>query len=226
MKNNWSNTEAKKYIKKYKALGHSKDMALRVYTTRLLGRNSELVLHGGGNTSVKTSVKDIDGKNYDVLCVKGSGWDMAEIEPEGLPAVKLQPLLSLKNKKYLSDEDMVAYQKRNLINIKSPNPSVETFLHAFLPFKFVDHTHSDAIMNVTNRSNGKDLCKKIFGPKVSIVPYVMPGFGLAQKINEVYSKNPKINCLILLNHGIFTFDNDAKKSYDLMIKYVSIAEKL
>ena len=130
MKNNWSNNEAKKYISKYKKLGHSKDMALRVYTTRLLGRNSELVLHGGGNTSVKTTIKDLDGKNYDVLCVKGSGWDMAEIEPEGLPAVKLQPLLSLKNKKYLSDEDMVAYQKRNLIDIKSPNPSVETFLHA------------------------------------------------------------------------------------------------
>ncbi len=225
MKNNWSNLEAKKYIIKYTKLGHSKDMALRVYTTRLLGRNSELVLHGGGNTSVKTSIKDIDGKNYEVLCVKGSGWDMAEIEPAGLPAVKLNPLLALKNKKYLSDEDMVAYQKRNLIDIKSPNPSVETFLHAFLPFKFVDHTHSDAIMDVTNRPNGKDLCKKIFGSKVSIVPYVMPGFGLAQKINEVYKKNPNINCLILLNHGIFTFDNDAKKSYDLMIKYVSIAEK-
>ena len=225
MKNNWSNLEAKKYIKKYIKLGHSKDMALRVYTTRLLGRNSQLVLHGGGNTSVKTSIKDIDGKHYDVLCVKGSGWDMAEIEPDGLPAVKLNPLLALKNKKYLSDEDMVAYQKRNLIDIKSPNPSVETFLHAFLPFKFVDHTHSDAIMDVTNRPNGKDLCKKIFGTKVSVVPYVMPGFGLAQKINEVYNKNPNINCLILLNHGIFTFDNDAKRSYDLMIKYVSIAEK-
>tara|TARA_B100001121_G_scaffold309895_1_gene338494 strand:+ start:1189 stop:3222 length:2034 start_codon:yes stop_codon:yes gene_type:complete len=225
LKNNWSNTEANKYIKKYMALGYSKDMALRVYTTRLLGRNSELVLHGGGNTSVKTSVKDIDGKQYDVLCVKGSGWDMADIEPEGLPAVKLQPLLSLKNKKNLSDEDMVAFQKKNLIDINSPNPSVETFLHAFLPFKFVDHTHSDAIMNITNRPAGLNFCKKIFGSRASIVPYVMPGFGLAQKINEVYSKNPKINCLILLNHGIFTFNNDAKKSYDLMIKYVSIAEK-
>ena len=225
MRNNWSNTEAKKYINKYKKLGHSRDMALRVYTTRLLGRNSELVLHGGGNTSVKTKIKDIDGKNYEVLCVKGSGWDMAEIEPEGLPAVKLQPLLALRNKKNLSDEDMVAYQKRNLINIKSPNPSVETFLHAFLPFKFVDHTHSDAIMNVTNRPNGLEFCKKIFGNKVSIVPYVMPGFDLAKKINEVYSKKPNINCLILLNHGIFTFADDAKKSYDLMIKYVSDAEK-
>ena len=225
MKNTWSNIEANKYIKKYEKLGHSKDLAIRVYTTRLLGRNSELVLHGGGNTSVKTTIKDIDGKNYDVLCVKGSGWDMAEIEPAGLPAVKLQPLLALKNKKYLSDEDMVAYQKRNLIDIKSPNPSVETFLHAFLPFKFVDHTHSDAIMNVTNRPDGLKFCKKIFGNKVSIVPYVMPGFGLAKKINEIYLKNPKINCLILLNHGIFTFAEDAKEAYSLMIKYVSQAEK-
>ena len=225
MKNNWSNSEANKYIRKYYKLGHNKDMALRVYTTRLLGRNPELVLHGGGNTSVKSQVKDIDGKTYDVLCVKGSGWDMADIEPAGLPAVKLKPLLSMKKKKYLSDEDMVAFQKKNLINTSSPNPSVKTFLHAFLPFKFVDHTHSDAIMNVTNRPEGLNLCKKIFGKKVSIVPYVMPGFGLAQKINEVYSQNPNINCLILLNHGIFTFADNAKEAYDLMIKYVSDAER-
>ena len=161
-------------------------------------------MHGGGNTSVKTTLKDIDGKNYDVLCVKGSGWDMAEIEPEGLPAVKLNPLLALKNKKKLSDEEMVSYQKRNLINIKSPNPSVETFLHAFLPFKFVDHTHSNAIMNVTNRPNGITFCKKIFGKKVSIIPYVMPGYGLAQKIKEVYLKNQNINCLISVSYTHLT----------------------
>jgi len=225
LKNNWSNNESKKYIRKYKNLGYSKDLALRVYTTRLLGKNNELVLHGGGNTSVKTTLKDIDGKKYNVLCVKGSGWDMAEIEPAGLPAVKLQPLLSLKNKKYLSDENMVSYQKRNLINIKSPNPSVETFLHAFLPFKYVDHTHADAILNATNRPGGLNFCKKVFGNKVSIVPYVMPGFMLAKKVNEVYSKNPNINCLILMNHGIFTFSDDAKESYSLMIKYVSQAER-
>ena len=225
MKNNWSASVAKKYIRRYKNLAIPKDLALRVYTTRLLGRNHELVLHGGGNTSVKTSINDIDGKKYDVLCVKGSGWDMGEIEPEGLPAVKLNPLLNLKNKKYLSDEDMVSFQKRNLINIKSPNPSVETFLHAFLPFKFVDHTHADAILNVTNRPEGYKFCKKIFGDKVALVPYVMPGFMLAKKVYEVYKKNPKINCLILMNHGIFTFANDAKESYSLMIKYVSIAEK-
>ena len=225
MKNNWSQNSAEKYLKKYKNIGFSKDLALRVYTTRLLGRNKELVLHGGGNTSVKTTTKDIDGKKYDVLCVKGSGWDMANIEPEGLPAVKLEPLLSLKKKKYLSDEDMVSFQKRNLINIKSPNPSVETFLHAFLPFKFVDHTHADAILNVTNRPGGLRFCNKIFNNKVGVVPYIMPGFKLAKKVNEIYSKNPNINCLILMNHGIFTFGNDAKETYDLMIKYVSQAEK-
>ena len=124
MKNNWSKKIVKKYIKKYKKLGFSKDLELRFYTTRLLGRNKELVLHGGGNTSVKTSIKDIDGKKYNVLCVKGSGWDMADIEPAGLPAVKLDPLISMKKKKYLSDEDMVSFQKKNLIYIKSPNPSV------------------------------------------------------------------------------------------------------
>jgi len=225
LKNNWSKKIANNYIKKYKKLGFSKDLALRVYTTRLLGRNKELVLHGGGNTSVKTAIKDIDGKKYNVLCVKGSGWDMADIEPPGLPAVKLEPLLALKNKKYLSDEDMVAYQKRNLIDIKSPNPSVETFLHAFLPFKYVDHTHADAVLNITNRPGGLNFCKKIFGKKVSIVPYVMPGFMLAKKINEIYSKNPNIDCLILMNHGIFTFSNDCKEAYDLMIKYVSKAER-
>ena len=225
MKNCWSINKAKKYIKKYKNLGFSEDLALRVYTTRLLGRNKKLVLHGGGNTSVKTKIKDIDGKKYDVLCVKGSGWDMADIEPEGLPAVKLEPLLSLKNKKYLSDEDMVSYQKKNLINIKSPNPSVETFLHAFLPFKYVDHTHADAILNITNRPGGLNFCKKIFGDKVSIVPYVMPGFMLSKKVSEIYSINPNINCLILMNHGIFTFADDAKEAYSLMIKYVSQAER-
>ena len=114
MKNNWSKNSVNKYIKKYKKLGFSKDLALRVYTTRLLGKNKELVLHGGGNTSVKTTIKDIDGKKYKVLCVKGSGWDMADIEPAGLPAVKLEPLLEMKKKKYLSDEDMVSFQKKKL----------------------------------------------------------------------------------------------------------------
>ena len=224
MKSNWSDTQAKKLMSKYTNLGYSKDLALRVYTTRLLGNNKRLVLHGGGNTSVKTTIKDVDAKIYRVLCVKGSGWDMGDIEPEGLPAVKLDPLLSLKNKKNLSDEQMVNFQKRNLINNTSPNPSVETFLHAFLPHKYVDHTHADAILDITNRPNSLRICKQIFGPEVGYVPYIMPGFLLAKKVFETYKKNPNLNCLILLNHGIFTFSDNAKEAYDLMIKNVSLAE--
>ena len=117
MKNNWSNNESKKYIRKYKNLGYSKDLALRVYTTRLLGRNNELVLHGGGNTSVKSSIKDIDGKKYNVLCVKGSGWDMGEIEPEGLPAVKLDPLLTLKKKNTYLMKIWLAIKKETLLTL-------------------------------------------------------------------------------------------------------------
>ena len=224
MKNNWSDHTAKKFIKKYTAKGHSEALALRVYTTQLLGQNPKLVLHGGGNSSVKTKAKEIDSKTYDVLCVKGSGWDMGDIEPEGLPAVKLDALLSMISKKNLSDEDMVSFQKRNLLDISSPNPSVETFLHAFLPHKFVDHTHADAILDITNRPDSLKLCKKIFGPKVGYVPYIMPGFLLAKKVYETYQKDPDVNCLILLNHGIFTFSDSAKESYDLMIRNVTIAE--
>ena len=224
MKNNWSEQDAKRFVKKYTSRGHTKDLALRVYTTQLLGQNKKLVLHGGGNTSVKTEAKDIDSKTYKVLCVKGSGWDMSYIEPEGLPAVKLDPLLGMINKNKLSDEDMVSFQKRNLLNIKAPNPSVETFLHAFLTHKFVDHTHADAILDITNRPNGLELCKKIFGPKVGYVPYIMPGFLLAKKVFEIYQKNPEVNCLILLNHGIFTFSDSGKEAYGLMIKNVTLAE--
>ena len=224
MKNNWSEKDAKQFIRKYTSKGYTEDIAYRVYTTQLLGNNPKLVLHGGGNTSVKTVARDLDSKKYDVLCVKGSGWDMGDIEPEGLPAVKLKPMLSMINKTKLSDHDMVNFQKRNLLDTKSPNPSVETFLHAFLPHKFVDHTHADAILDITNRPNSLEICKRIFGPKVGYVPYIMPGFLLAKKVYETYQKNPEVNCLILLNHGIFTFSNSAKESYDLMIKNVTIAE--
>ena len=224
MRNNWSDIVAKKYIRKYTGLGYPKDLAIRVYTTQLLGQNHQLVLHGGGNTSVKTQIKDIDSKIYDVLCVKGSGWDMGAIEPAGLPAVKLNALKSMIKRKTLSDVEMVSFQKRNLLDINSPNPSVETFLHAFLPHKYVDHTHADAILDITNRPNALKVCKDTFGNKVGYVPYIMPGFSLAKKVYEIYQKNPDLNCLILMNHGIFTFSDSAKESYDIMIKNVSLAE--
>ena len=225
MKNNWSQRQASRYIKHYKGLGFNKDIALRVYTSRLLGEQKKLVIHGGGNTSVKTKEKDLDGKFTEVLRVKGSGWNLDTIEPEGLPAVRLGPLLSMLSKNKLDDVDMVNFQKRNLLNIESPNPSVETFLHAFLPHKYVDHTHADSVLAITNRPNGLKLCKSIFGNNVGYVPYIMPGFDLAKKVYQIYKKDESVNTLILMNHGIFTFSDDAKESYSLMIKAVSQAEK-
>ncbi len=225
MKNLWSESQAKSYIKRYGKNGVNQDLALRVYTSRLLGQNSELVLHGGGNTSVKTSMKDLSGAETDVLCVKGSGWDMGDIEPAGLPAVRLGPLLAMEKFRSLSDEDMVNAQRTNLLDSSSPNPSVETLLHAFLPHKFIDHTHSNAVLALSDQKNGIDNCRRVFGDSMGYVPYIMPGFLLAKKAAEVYSQDTKVKGLILLNHGIFTFGDTAKESYELLIAMVSKAEK-
>ena len=225
MKNLWSEKQAKSYIKRYAKDGINQDLALRVYSSRLLGGNPELVLHGGGNTSVKTTMKDLADNEVKVLCVKGSGWDMGDIEPAGLPAVRLQPLLGMKKFRTLSDEDMVNAQRTNLLDSSSPNPSVETLLHAFLPHKFIDHTHSNAVLALSDQKNGQDNCGQVFGDSMGYVPYIMPGFLLAKKAAEVYLQNTNVKGLILLNHGIFTFADTAKESYDLMISMVSKAEK-
>src|SRR5262249_20822157 len=144
---------AERAVARYAAMGISHDLALRVYTTRLLGGEPRLVLHGGGNTSCKTNATDLVGDSWDVLCVKGSGWDMGTIGPVGLPAVKLARLLKGRKLNALSDEDMVALQRANLLDPKAPNPSVETLLHAFLPHRFVDHTHSTAILSVVDQDD-------------------------------------------------------------------------
>lgn len=225
MQSNWSDLEAKQYCEKYQAIGFNEDIALRVYTSRLLGSNQELVLHGGGNTSVKTQQNNILNEDVEVLCVKGSGWDLANIEPAGLPAVELYPLLKIKELSELSDEAMVSYQRSYLLDFQAPNPSIETMLHAFLPHKFVDHTHANAILSITNQKNAIEICKEIYGSSVGIVPYIKPGFLLAKKAAEVFENNPSVNCLILLNHGIFTFADTAKLAYESMIKYVSAAER-
>jgi len=225
MKNNWNNIDAKNYIKKYKEKNISEDLALRIYTTHLLGKNNELVLHGGGNTSLKTTTKNIFNENIDVMHIKGSGWNMDIIDYPGLPAVELKPLLKTKKLSKLNDFDMVNLQRKSLLDSKSPNPSVETLLHAFLPFKFVDHTHANAILSLIDQPNDVEICKKIFGNKLGIVPYIIPGFDLAKLTYQVFKQNENIEGFILLKHGIFTFGNTAKESYDRMIKYVTKAEK-
>jgi rhamnose utilization protein RhaD (predicted bifunctional aldolase and dehydrogenase)/NAD(P)-dependent dehydrogenase (short-subunit alcohol dehydrogenase family) len=224
MKSTFVETEARAVVNHYARLGINEDLALRVYTTRLLGRDPKLVLHGGGNTSVKTRVRDLHGEETDVLCVKGSGWDMATIEPAGLPAVRLANLKKLRALDALSDEDMVKVQRANLIDPMAPNPSVETLLHAFLPHKFVDHTHSTAVLSIVDQPNSRELCDEIYNDRMGFVRYIMPGFGLAKEAADVFDKNPKVEGLILDKHGIFTFGATAREAYERMIEMVTRAE--
>ena len=225
MRSLWSDRDARAAVKSYRGQGVNEDLALRTYTTRLLGGDPRLVQHGGGNTSVKTVMRDPAGEPAKVLCVKGSGWDMATIEPPGLPAVRLAPLLKLAGLKALSDEEMVAIQRSNLLDSAAPNPSVETLLHAFIPHKFVDHTHANAVLALCDRPDGMALCRKVYGSRAAIVPYVMPGFALALKAKEVFDAHPRCEGLILHKHGIFTFGGTAREAYDRMIDLVSWAER-
>ena len=225
MENLWSNDDAKAAIARHAAKGINEDLALRVYTTRLLGGEPRLVLHGGGNTSVKTRMADITGQPLDVLCVKGSGWDMGTIEAPGLPAVRLAPLQELHGLQALSDEDMVNVQRSNLLDSTSPNPSVETLLHAFLPHKFIDHTHSNAVLALTDQPDGEELARDLYGKRAALVPYVMPGFALAKKCSEVAKAHPDVDGLILLKHGIFSMGATAEEAYGRMIDLVTMAEQ-
>tara|TARA_R110002110_G_scaffold91964_5_gene239263 strand:- start:1016 stop:3070 length:2055 start_codon:yes stop_codon:yes gene_type:complete len=225
MLNKWSDADAREYVDRYAKQGVNEDLALRVYTTRLLGRDPKLVLHGGGNTSVKTEMQNLAGDMVEALCVKGSGWDMGDIEPAGLPAVQLKPLQRLADLDGLSDEDMVNAQRCNLLDSQSPNPSVETLLHAFLPHKFVDHTHSNAVLALTDQADGEEICRELYGKRMALVPYIMPGFDLAKKTKEIFDQDPTVEGMIMLKHGIFSFADDAKTAYDRMIDFVSMAEE-
>jgi rhamnose utilization protein RhaD (predicted bifunctional aldolase and dehydrogenase)/NAD(P)-dependent dehydrogenase (short-subunit alcohol dehydrogenase family) len=224
MDSRWSDSDAAEAVETYGRQGIGEDVALRTYTTRLLGRDPALVLHGGGNTSVKTQATDLLGETHEVLCVKGSGWDMGTIEPAGLPAVKLAPLRKLRTLASLSDEAMVNFQRINLIDAGAPNPSVETLLHAFLPHKFVDHTHAAAVLSLVDQPNGRELAAEVYDGTMGFVPYVIPGFGLAKLAAEVYEADPRVAGLILHKHGIFTFGATAREAYELMIDMVSRAE--
>ena len=224
MQSLWLDAEAERLIERYAAKGVGHDLALRVYTSRLLGGEPKLVLHGGGNTSVKTVMKDLLGEEVEALCVKGSGWDMAAIEPAGLPAVRLGPLRKLRGREVLSDEEMVRVQRANLLDPGAPNPSVETLLHAFLPHKYVDHTHSTAVLSLADQPDAAGRCGDLYGRRMGLVPYIMPGFLLAKKAAEVFEGDPAVEGLVLLKHGVFTFGDTAEEAYERMIAAVSLAE--
>ena len=220
MRNKWNDEDANK-------LGNNL-LKLRVYSSQLLGREEDLVLHGGGNTSVKTKETNIFGDEEDIIYVKGSGWDLATIEEAGFAPVKLNTLLQMAELDQLTDVEMVNYQRTAMTNPSAPNPSVEAILHAIIPYTFVDHTHADAVVTISNTSNGEERIEELFGNNMLIVPYVMPGFLLAKKIFKLTRNTDwkKIEGMILLNHGVFTFHNDAKVSYEKMIETVTKAEEI
>ncbi|HXP29928.1 MAG TPA: bifunctional aldolase/short-chain dehydrogenase [Stellaceae bacterium] len=225
MESRWDENAAEAVVAHYAVAGIARDLALRVYSARLLGRNKRLVLHGGGNSSLKTRLRDLFGEDAEVLCIKGSGWDMAAIEPEGLPAVRLRPLLKLRGRASLSDEDMVRLQRVNLLDPGAPNPSVETLLHAFLPHAYVDHTHATAVLSLVDQPDGADLARAVFGRRLALVPYIPPGFALAKRAAEIYEADPEVEGLVLVKHGIFTFGSSARQSYERMIAAVTLAEE-
>ncbi|MBK8021105.1 MAG: bifunctional aldolase/short-chain dehydrogenase [Chloroflexi bacterium] len=202
------------------------DLAQRVYTSRLLGRDASLVLHGGGNTSVKIREPNLLGVEEEILYVKGSGWDLATIEAAGFAPVRRQALLELATLPALSDRAMANAMRCAMTDASAPSPSVEAILHALIPHKFVDHTHADAIIAVINTPDGADRVRHIFGTDVVIIPYVMPGFKLARSCAEILPKTLHSGSLgmILLKHGIFSFGDDARTSYERMIALVSRAE--
>lgn len=218
MKNLWNDTEAK-------ALNNNL-LDLRVYTSRLLGQDPSLVLHGGGNTSVKIKENNFFGEPEHYLYVKGSGWDLATIERAGFSAVKMETLLKMAKLPTLSDTNMVKYQKAAMTDPGMPAPSVEAILHALIPHTFVDHTHADAIVAITNSPNGTEIIQTVLGKRFLYLPYIMPGFILAKQVAE-FTKDTKwenYDGMILMHHGIFTFAETAKGAYDKMIEAVTKAE--
>ena len=216
--------DAEAFVARYAGEGVGRDIALRVYTTRLLGQDAKLVRHGGGNTSVKARVTDLVGAEVEALCVKGSGFDMAAIEPSGFAAVRLAPLRSLRARATITDRDLLQIQRANLIDPMGPNPSVEMLLHAFLPAKFIDHTHANAVLSLIDQPDGAALMAEVFGERVDLVPYVRPGFGLAKAAAAVFERRPQVQGLILDKHGIFTFGDTAREAYERMMEIVSAAE--
>ena len=224
MQSRWNDREAEEFVARFES-PHGRDLALRTYTSRLIGADTSLVLHGGGNTSVKTVVHDIVGRPVDVLCIKGSGWDLATIEPQGHPAVDLAPLLDLRSLESLTDEEMVNQLRTRLLRADAPTPSVETLLHAFLPHKFVDHTHADAILELTDQPDGEARVRELFGDQVAILDWIMPGFPLAKAVADACESAPGAVGVVLLKHGIFSFGETARQSYERMIELVDKAEK-
>lgn len=196
-----------------------------VHASRLLGSDPALVLAGGGNSSVKTAETDVHGDPVDVIWVKGSGWDMGSIEPAGFAPLRLAPVVRLAELESLPDSVMANELKAASLDAGAPAPSVESILHATLPHRFVLHTHADAVVALTNTPNGRDIVHEVFGDELVVVPYVMPGFDLARRCAEIFPAEATDATvgMVLLNHGLFTFADDARTAYERHVDLVGRA---
>lgn len=217
MKSRWNDLEAQRF---------QGDLAQRVYSSRLLGAESTLVIHGGGNTSVKSVFSNLFGEQEQVLYVKGSGWDLETIEAAGFAPCRMKHLLALAQLPALSDAQMAAELRRSLTDPSAPAPSVEAILHAILPARFVDHTHADAILSICNSPHGEERIREIYGSDVVVIPYVMPGFKLARRCAELFPAQAGSDTrgMLLMSHGLFTFGDSASIAYERMIDLVTRAE--
>lgn len=222
--NRWNDEAARRMQDQAGTDPSARELALRVYSSRLIGGDPDLVMHGGGNTSVKLFATDVFGDNVDVLHVKGSGADLDVITAAGMPAVRMAPLLRLRALGSLSDEAMVNVQRANLMDSAAPNPSVETLLHAWLPHRYVDHTHATAFLTLANLPEVAEACAEIFGTRLTLVPYIMPGFALAKAAAAAHQASPEAEGLLLVNHGHFAWGPTARSSYDQLLAHTNAVE--
>ena len=227
MQNLWNDTDAAKHQAGQGSSTAQSDLGEITYGSRLIGSEPSLVLHGGGNTSIKSTSKDTHGEAVELLYVKGSGWDLATIEPPGFAPLRLEPVRRLAELPALSDTEMVNQLRLNLMDSAAPNPSVEAILHACLPHKSVLHTHADAVLALTNTTDGYKHVDNVWGDRVVVIPYVMPGFDLALVCAEQFAakSHPGTEAMVLMNHGIFTFGETTRTAYDMMISLITEAEE-
>lgn len=200
-------------------------LGLRIYSSRLLGADKDLVLHGGGNTSVKVREKDHTGRTVEVLRIKGSGSDLSVITEKGFTGLRMADLLSAGNTDSMDDTTMVDFLSKSKLDPREPSPSVESFLHAFLPYRFVDHTHADSIIALTNTDLTDEDLRRSLG-NVVVLPYVPPGFKLAKALLTRIEEIKKADGVVLRKHGLFTYSDSAEESYKMHIDIVSRAEKV
>jgi rhamnose utilization protein RhaD (predicted bifunctional aldolase and dehydrogenase)/NAD(P)-dependent dehydrogenase (short-subunit alcohol dehydrogenase family) len=194
-----------------------------ISASRALGSDDSLVLHGGGNTSAKGTIVDILGRTREVIWIKGSGWDLGTIEAGGFPACDLESLCALRALPDMSDEDMVREVRATMLDSNDPTPSIEALLHAFLPHRFILHSHADAIIAVSNREDGESICRDLYGDRVVHIPYIMPGFPLAKAVAEAVDANPNVIGALLHQHGLFTFADTAEEALSLHLELVGLA---